>query len=84
MKVSSSCAGFIGPLGQKGMPGISGRPGVPGFRGELGQMGHPGLQGVAGGSDMAGQFRIMVISLIKGFEVYVGGFGKGPAANKCF
>lgn len=49
-KVSSSCTGFMGPVGQKGMPGINGRPGVPGFRGEVGQMGHPGLQGMEGGS----------------------------------
>lgn len=84
MNVSSSCTGFIGPLGQKGMPGISGRPGVPGFRGEVGQMGHPGLQGMEGGSDTVGQFRIMAISPIKGFKVYVRGLGKEPTGNKCF
>lgn len=84
MKVSSPCAGFIGPLGQKGMPGISGRPGVPGFRGEVGQMGHPGLQGMEGGSDTAGQFRIMVINPIKGFKVYVGGVRKRTSCQQVF
>lgn len=60
--VTSSCTGFMGPVGQKGMPGISGRPGVPGFRGGVGPMGHPGLQGREGASDTVGQFGIRFIS----------------------